>query len=217
MKLKMLILITLVASLALVAACSKSEDESSSLEKTTEQGAEAVSEAASDVKHAAGEAMDEAGEMASDAKKATGEAMSDMGEAGSEAMDKAGEMAADATDATAEAMSDMGEAASSGMDTAGEMADHAMDAAGSMMAGGDAAKGKELSVDCADCHGENGMGDAENPKLAGLDEAYFVEQMQAFKSGTRKDEGDTMMMYAENLSAQNMADLAAYYASLAAE
>ena len=188
MKLKMLILITLVASLALVAACSKSEDESSSLEKTTEQGAEAVSEAASDVKHAAGEAMD-----------------------------KAGEMTADATDATAEAMSDMGEAASSGMDTAGEMADHAMDAAGSMMAGGDAAKGKELSVDCADCHGENGMGDAENPKLAGLDEAYFVEQMQAFKSGTRKDEGDTMMMYAENLSAQNMADLAAYYASLAAE
>jgi cytochrome c553 len=44
------------------------------------------------------------------------------------------------------------------------------------------------------------MGDAENPKLAGLDEAYFVEQMQAFKSGTRKDEGDTMAMYAENLS-----------------
>jgi cytochrome c553 len=217
MKLKMLIVITLFASLALVAACSKSEDEPSSLEKTTEQAAGAVSEAASDVKHAAGEAMDKAGEMAADATDATGEAMSDMGEAGSEAMDKAGEMAADARDATGEAMSDMGEAGSEAMHKTGEMADRAMDAAGSMMAGGDAANGKALSVDCADCHGENGLGDDETTKLTGLDEAYFVEQMLAFKSGTRKDEGDTMMMYAENLSEQDMADLAAYYASLPAE
>ncbi len=92
-----------------------------------------------------------------------------------------------------------------------------MNAAGSMMVSGDIAKGKALSVDCSDCHGANGMGDDETPKLAGLDETYFVEQMQAYKSGTREDEGDTMKMYAENLSEQDMSDLAAYYASLSTE
>jgi cytochrome c553 len=182
MKLKMLIVITLLASLALVAACSKSEDESSSLEKTTEQAAEAVSEAASDVKHAAGEAMDEAGEMADHAMDATDEAMSDMGETGSEAMDEAG-----------------------------EMADHAMDAAGSMMAGGDAARGKELSVDCADCHGENGMGDEDFPAIAGMDATEHAKKLADFKSGAVEGE---MADYVGDLSEQDMADLAAYYATL---
>ena len=31
-------------------------------------------------------------------------------------------------------------------------------AAGAVQAGGDAAKGAELAVDCADCHGDDGMG-----------------------------------------------------------
>lgn len=90
-------------------------------------------------------------------------------------------------------------------------------AAGSLQAGGDAAKGQELSVDCADCHGEDGKGDDTTPTLLGLDEAYFVEQLMAYKSGERKDEDDTMLMYTEDLSEQDMADLAAYYATLPAE
>jgi cytochrome c553 len=87
-------------------------------------------------------------------------------------------------------------------------------AAAAAQAGGDPAKGKELSVDCADCHGENGLGDADNPAIAGLDEAFLVEQMQAFKSGKRPDKEDAMLTYVEDLSDQDMADLAAYYASL---
>lgn len=90
-------------------------------------------------------------------------------------------------------------------------------AAGAVQAGGDAAKGKELSVDCADCHGADGKGDEETPKLVGLEEAYFVEQLQAFKSGARKDEEETMLMYTEELSDQDMADLAAYFATLPAD
>jgi len=90
-------------------------------------------------------------------------------------------------------------------------------AAGAVQAGGDAAHGKELAADCADCHGADGKGDAETPSLVGHDEAYFVEQLQAFKSGARKDEDDTMLMYTEDLSEQDMADLAAYYASLPVE
>jgi len=90
-------------------------------------------------------------------------------------------------------------------------------AAGAVQAGGDVARGQELAADCADCHGADGKGDADSPSLLGHEEAYFVEQMQAFKSGARKDEDDTMLMYAEDLSEQDMADLAAYYASLPVE
>jgi len=88
-----------------------------------------------------------------------------------------------------------------------------MMAAGAVQAGGDAAKGQELAADCADCHGDDGKGDEDNPALAGLDEAFHVEQLKAFKSGERVDEGEMMGMYAEDLSEQDMADLAAYYAT----
>jgi len=84
-------------------------------------------------------------------------------------------------------------------------------------AGGDPARGKELAGDCADCHGEDGMGDEEFPQLAGLEEAYLAEQLMAFKSGERVDENELMPMYTEDLGDQDIADLAAYYASLATE
>ena len=84
-------------------------------------------------------------------------------------------------------------------------------------AGGDPTQGKELAEDCADCHGEDGMGSDEFPQLAGLEEAYFVEQLTAFKTGERVDENEIMPMFAEDLGDQDIADLAAYYSSLAAE
>jgi len=90
-------------------------------------------------------------------------------------------------------------------------------AAGAVQAGGDPAAGAALAVDCADCHGEDGKGDEDNPALAGLDAAYHIEQLKAFKSGERVDEDEMMPMYAEDLSEQDMADLAAYYATLPAE
>jgi cytochrome c553 len=90
-------------------------------------------------------------------------------------------------------------------------------ATGYAQAGGDPARGKELTADCAACHGEDGMGDDEFPQLAGLAKAYIVEQLMAFKSGERIDENEFMPMYAEDLNDQDMADLAAYYSSLATE
>ena len=87
-------------------------------------------------------------------------------------------------------------------------------ATGSVHAGGDAANGQKLSQDCADCHGADGRGDEDNPPLAGLDQAYQVEQLKAFASGARVDEDEMMGMYAEDLSEQDMADLAAYYTAL---
>ncbi len=87
-------------------------------------------------------------------------------------------------------------------------------AAGSVQAGGDAARGAELAADCAACHGDDGMGDEDNPKLAGMDEAALVGALQGYKSGEREDESGMMADYAVDLSEQDMADLAAYYNSL---
>jgi cytochrome c553 len=90
-------------------------------------------------------------------------------------------------------------------------------AAGGVQAGGDATRGADLAVDCADCHGDDGKGDEETPGIAGLDKAEHVKALQDFKSGARVDEDEMMFDYVEDLSDQDMADLAAYYASLPAE
>ena len=85
-------------------------------------------------------------------------------------------------------------------------------AAGSVQAGGDAAKGAELAADCADCHGDDGMGDEDFPKLAGMDAAKHAKLLADFKSGAVESE---MADYVEDLSEQDMHDIAAYYATLA--
>ena len=90
-------------------------------------------------------------------------------------------------------------------------------AAGSIQAGGDAARGQELSADCVDCHGDDGMGDDETPALAGLDEAEHVAALKAYASGERVDESEMMGDVASELSEQDMADLAAYYATLGSD
>jgi cytochrome c553 len=84
--------------------------------------------------------------------------------------------------------------------------------AGTAMAAGDAAKGKELSTTCAACHGGDGNSfNPEWPKLAGQHADYIVKQLAEFKEGKRKNA--TMAPMAAPLSAQDMEDLAAYYAA----
>lgn len=86
--------------------------------------------------------------------------------------------------------------------------------AGAVQADGDVNRGKELSIDCADCHGEDGKGDEYTVGIAGLDAAYHFEQLKAFQSGERTDEDEMMLIYTEELSDQDLKDLAAYYATL---
>jgi len=83
--------------------------------------------------------------------------------------------------------------------------------AGTAQAGGDAANGKVLSADCVDCHGDDGLGDEEVPAIAGMDEAEQIKKMTDFKSGAVESE---MNDYVGDLSEQDIADIAAYYASL---
>lgn len=84
-------------------------------------------------------------------------------------------------------------------------------AAGSVQAGGDVAKGAELAANCADCHGDDGLGDEDVPGIAGLDAAAHAKMLTDFRAGGDSD----MVDYAVDLSDQDIADLAAYYATLA--
>jgi cytochrome subunit of sulfide dehydrogenase len=58
----------------------------------------------------------------------------------------------------------------------------------SQPAGGkEALYARSLAASCANCHGTDGKVAAGStvPSLAGMDKTYFVEQMKAFKAGTR--------------------------------
>jgi len=78
---------------------------------------------------------------------------------------------------------------------------------------GDAEAGKAKSVTCAACHGGEGISPTGAwPNLAGQKEEYLAAQMIAFRDGTR--ENGQMSPMAANLSDEDIANLAAYYASM---
>jgi len=81
-------------------------------------------------------------------------------------------------------------------------------------AAGDPTRGNELRGECSECHGEDGMGDEEYPKLAGLDEGYLLEQLKLIKKGERSEKAEMMLWFFEDLEEQDLEDLAAYYSSL---
>ena len=86
---------------------------------------------------------------------------------------------------------------------------------GNVQAGGDASRGQELAEDCADCHGDDGLGDDDVPPVAGLEAAKIRKELADFKSGARVDEYEDMVDTAADLSEQDIADLAAYFSTLA--
>jgi cytochrome c553 len=86
-----------------------------------------------------------------------------------------------------------------------------------VQAGGDPVQGEELSEYCVDCHGDDGLGDEDVPAIAGMDAAGQFKELMDFKSGARADEEGDMIDSVEDLSEQDMADLAAYYATLPGE
>lgn len=86
-----------------------------------------------------------------------------------------------------------------------------MTASGALYAAGDSAAGQQKAAACSSCHGANGEGSGDNPKVAGMDQGAFVKAMNDYKSGARKHM--MMEMFAKKLSDQDNADLAAYYAS----
>src|SRR5437879_4555174 len=77
----------------------------------------------------------------------------------------------------------------------------------------DAGAGKAKAEACVGCHGENGVSEIDGtPSLAGQPDAFTQWQLVFFRSGARKNE--VMSPIAEQLSNEDVRDLAAYFASL---
>ncbi|MDH3062109.1 c-type cytochrome [Achromobacter insolitus] len=71
---------------------------------------------------------------------------------------------------------------------------------------------------CANCHGLQGRGEGPLlPRLAGQPAPYFVDQMNAFRSGLRKnDDVGAMRAFAQRLTPDEIGQLARYYQSRSA-
>ena len=77
----------------------------------------------------------------------------------------------------------------------------------------DADAGRKKARQCQTCHGIDGIAKIPiAPHIAGESEIYLVTQLKAFRSGKRTHE--IMTVIAKDLSDQDMADLAAWYASI---
>jgi cytochrome c553 len=92
----------------------------------------------------------------------------------------------------------------------------AFDAASEEAAAGDIAAGKTVAESCTTCHNLDGMGKTpEVPHLAGQYAGYILKALQGYREGARAKEFMVAMIVAANtLSEEDMANVAAYYASL---
>lgn len=108
----------------------------------------------------------------------------------------------------------------------GTEAAHASSSAG--LPKGDATAGKALAMNkdatgqaCVDCHGAEGNApiDASYPKLGGQYADYIEHSLQAYRSGDRggSPTTDLMATQAKHLSDQQIADLAAHFASASSQ
>jgi cytochrome c553 len=79
----------------------------------------------------------------------------------------------------------------------------------------DVEAGKIAAVQCQACHGKDGIGvTPQTPNLAGQKELYLSTQLVAYRSGSRKN--NIMSPLAKPLTDEEIANLAAYFASLPA-
>jgi cytochrome c553 len=81
-------------------------------------------------------------------------------------------------------------------------------------AAGDARAGRRLAgARCAVCHGNDGIAvQPDAPNLAGQNPLYATAQLRQFRSGERRHE--QMNLLAHDLTDPQIADLAAWYASI---
>ena len=78
---------------------------------------------------------------------------------------------------------------------------------------GDVKAGGAKAMMCQACHGLDGLSKTPDaPNIAGQTEPYLIAQMQAFKSGLRKN--DAMSVVMPPVSDQDIEDLAAYYSAI---
>jgi len=78
---------------------------------------------------------------------------------------------------------------------------------------GDVKAGRMKAQMCQACHGMDGLSKTPDaPNIAGQTEQYLAAQLQAFKTGIRKN--DAMSVVAPALSDADIDDLAAYFSAI---
>ncbi|MHA2782893.1 c-type cytochrome [Vibrio harveyi] len=87
---------------------------------------------------------------------------------------------------------------------------------GQALAAGDAEAGQAKAAVCAACHGADGIAVIPGyPNLKGQNEQYIESSIKAYKAGQRTGGlAPVMQAQANLLSDEDIANLAAYYASL---
>lgn len=73
--------------------------------------------------------------------------------------------------------------------------------------------GKAKSEACSDCHGADGKGDPDNPAIVGMSVEAFTKAMKEYQAEVRT-KNKKMIRAAKKTSDEDIADLAAYYATL---
>ncbi len=87
------------------------------------------------------------------------------------------------------------------------------------LAQGDIDNGRQKAFTCMGCHGLNGMRNAypgyHVPKLGGQHAQYIATALEAYQNGERWH--PTMQAHAVTMTEQDMADIGAYFESLATQ
>ena len=80
----------------------------------------------------------------------------------------------------------------------------------------DARAGRAKAISCQACHGLDGLSKhPEAPNLAGQIENYLAKTLRDYRSGERKNE--MMTIVSRDLTDEDIANLAAFYASIQIE
>jgi cytochrome c553 len=71
---------------------------------------------------------------------------------------------------------------------------------------------RTISTNCFICHGDKGKSSTAIPGLAGMDKAYFIKQMQDFKS--EKRQATVMHQHAAGYTDKEFEEMADFFAAL---
>ena len=75
-------------------------------------------------------------------------------------------------------------------------------------------KGEGNLMACGSCHLMNGEGHPESATVSGFTADYFIQQMNDFRSGVRKDFANRMDLIAKAMTDQEIREVAQYFAAL---
>jgi len=74
------------------------------------------------------------------------------------------------------------------------------------------ARARFMAANCAYCHGPDGKSRGAIPSLAGLEKGYFIEQMKAFRDGSRP--GTVMQKHAMGYTDAEYEAMAGWFAAI---